>query len=243
MKTKVLTILGYVALVAVLLLMSQCEGGVKLTTVKKDAKHIIALAEDVESEEELKSVEKLARKYEISYERMYNGASALEFKRLTNDALREAGERCEAIDVENKRIEQMRDEMYGSLSDLSAAWRRNTSAKSEDMALIEKNELRIKKIEAKIKQCNKEIQDYADKLIEAGFPEDMLAKLGEMREQVTKYESMVQAVENENRIIRLAYKLQGVDFQAGEPKVEVVEPEVVEPEVEELATEEPESAE
>ena len=61
MKRKIVTILAYTALVAVVLFMSQCEQGVTLTTVKRDAKYINELALRVESEEELKHVEKLAR--------------------------------------------------------------------------------------------------------------------------------------------------------------------------------------
>lgn len=222
MKSRIFAILGYTALVVVVLLLSQCEGGVTLTTVKKDARRIVAMAEVIESEEELKSVEKLARKYEIAYERMYNRASALEFKRLTNDALHEASKVCDAIHAEEERIVAMRNEFHGSLNDLDAAWCRNTESKSEDMALVEKNNARIEEIEAMIEQTNKELQDYAEKLIEAGFPEDMLAEIGKMRESITKYESMIEDVENENRVIILAYKLQGIEFITAEP-VEVVE--------------------
>jgi hypothetical protein len=134
MKREIFTILGYAALVVVVLLMSQCESRVTLTTPKKDAQHIIALAQGVESEEELKSVEKLARKYEIAYERMYNGAKALEFKRLTNDALREASYVCDQIHADNERLCELQATFSGSLADLDGAWSRNTASKEADMA-------------------------------------------------------------------------------------------------------------
>ena len=48
MKRKIFTVLAYTLLVVVVLFMSQCESRVKLTTPKKDAKHIIAMAEAIE---------------------------------------------------------------------------------------------------------------------------------------------------------------------------------------------------
>ena len=139
MKTKILTILAYTALVTVVLFLSQCEGSVTLTTVKKDARHIIELAQQIESEEELKAVEKLARKYEIGYQRMYNGAKALEFKRLTNDALREASSICDQIHEEENRIMEIRTNFTTRLDDLEAAWTHDVTSVEEDVKRIQKN--------------------------------------------------------------------------------------------------------
>ena len=207
MKRNIFAILGYTALVAVVLLMSQCESRVTLTTPKKDAQRIIAMAQGVESEEELKSIEKLARKYEIAYEHMYNGAASLEFKRLTNDALREASQICDDIHAKNDQLKALQDTFSGSLDMLDAAWSHEALTAKEYEEAIKKNELRVKKINAKIKQAEAEIQAYSDKLIEAGYPADMLEELGKMKEEVTKYESMIKVVENESRVLTLAYKL------------------------------------
>ena len=207
MKTKIFTVLGYAALVAVVLLMSQCESRVTLTTPKKDAQRIITMAQGVESEEELKSIEKLARKYEIAYEHMYNGAASLEFKRLTNDALREASQICDDIHAKNDALQALKSEFTGTLDMLDAAWLHEAMTAEEYSEAIKRNELRIKKINVKIKQAEAEIQAYSDKLIEAGYPADMLEELGKMKEEVTKYESMIKVVENESRVLTLNYKL------------------------------------
>lgn len=220
MKREIFTILGYAALVVVVLLMSQCESRVTLTTPKKDAQHIIALAQGVESEEELKSVEKLARKYEIAYERMYNGAKALEFKRLTNDALREASYVCDQIHADNERLCELQATFSGSLADLDGAWSRNTASKDADMATIRENDARIEAIKEKIESAEADILAYSERLIDAGYPADMLEELGKMKETITEYEAQIAAIENESRIIRLAYKLQGVEFIEVEPEVE-----------------------
>lgn len=219
MKREIFTILGYAALVVVVLLMSQCESRVTLTTPKKDAQHIIALAQGVESEEELKSVEKLARKYEIAYERMYNGAKALEFKRLTNDALREASYVCDQIHADNERLCELQATFSGSLADLDGAWSRNTASKEADMATIRENDARIEAIKEKIESAEADILAYSERLIDAGYPADMLEELGKMKEQIAEYESQIAVIENESRIIKLAYKLQGVEF-IPEPEVE-----------------------
>ena len=207
MKRKIFAILGYTALVAVVLLLSQCESRVTLTTPKKDAQRIITMAQGIESEEELKSIEKLARKYEIAYERMYNGAASLEFKRLTNDALREASQICDDIHAKNDQLKALQSAFSGSLDMLDAAWSHEALSAEQYDEAIKKNELRVKKINAKIKQAEAEIQAYSDKLIEAGYPADMLEELGKMKEEVTKYESMIKVVENESRVLTLNYKL------------------------------------
>ena len=233
MKRKIFAILGYTALVAVVLLLSQCESRVTLTTPKKDAQRIIAMAQGVESEEELKSIEKLARKYEIAYEHMYNGAASLEFKRLTNDALREASQICDDIHAKNDAIQALKSEFTGTLDMLDVAWSHEALTAEEYEEAIKKNELRVKKINAKIKQAEAEIQAYSDKLIEAGYPADMLEELGKMKEEVTKYESMIKVVENESRVLTLTYKL-----HSGNASVESAEAE--EPVAdEEPTTEEP----
>lgn len=220
MKREIFTILGYAALVVVVLLMSQCESRVTLTTPKKDAQHIITLAQGVESEEELKSVEKLARKYEIAYERMYNGAKALEFKRLTNDALRKASYVCDQIHADNERLCELQATFSSSLADLDGAWSRNTASKEADMATIRENDARIEAIKEKIESAEADILAYSERLIDAGYPADMLEELGKMKETITEYEAQIAAIENESRIIRLAYKLQGVEFIEVEPEVE-----------------------
>ena len=225
MKTKIFTVLGYAALVAVVLLMSQCESRVTLTTPKKDAQRIITMAQGVESEEELKSIEKLARKYEIAYEHMYNGAASLEFKRLTNDALREASQICDDIHAKNDALQALKSEFTGTLDMLDAAWLHKAMTTEEYSEAIKRNELRIKKINAKIKQAEAEIHAYSDKLIEAGYPADMLDELGKMKEEVTKYESMIKVVENESRVLTLTYKLHSgsasVESAEAEPEAEV----------------------
>ena len=242
MKRKIFAILGYTVLVAVVLLMSQCESSVTLTTPKKDAQRIIALAKGVESEEELKSIEKLARKYEIAYERMYNGAASLEFKRLTNDALREASQLCDEIHAKNDQLNALKSEFAGALDMLDEAWSHEALTAEEYAEAIKKNELRIKKINVKIKQAEAEIQAYSDKLIEAGYPADMLEELGKMKDGVTKYESMIKVVENESRVLTLTYKLHSgnASVENAEPAAEPEEPATDEPATEQQpTTEEP----
>lgn len=240
MKRKILTILAYTALVAVVLLMSQCEQGVTLTTVKRDAQYINELALRVESEEELKHVEKLARKYEIGYKNAYNGAKALEFKRLTNEALREAGYICDDIHAENERIATMRNTLYTSLEDLDAAWSHNISSKENDLAQIESNNARIAEIQAEIEGVVSESDKLYDLIIEKNYPEDLLAQHGALKDKILAFEAQIAKIENDNRIIRLAYKLHNLELEtpAVEEVLEAEETEVVETEMTTETTEE-----
>lgn len=221
MKRKIFTVLAYTLLVVVVLFMSQCESRVKLTTPKKDAKHIIAMAEAIECEDELKNVEKLARKYEITYRQMKGGAAAREFKRLTEDALREASAVCDEIHAEEGRILKMQSDMATKLSELEDAWLRDVTNIEQDKKLIRKNEQRIKKAKQKIAEQRKEIMAYTDKLIEAGYPADMLEKMNQMEEGVKKYEEIIPQIEKENYTIALAYKVRGeVIVEEKKPEVE-----------------------
>lgn len=237
MKRKIVTILAYTLLVAVVLLLSQCERGVTLTTVKRDAQHIIELAQRIESEEELKHVEKLARQYEIGYQRMYNGAKALEFKRLTNEALREASIVCDQIHAEKERKAAMRNTFNNSLEDLEAAWCHNVASKDEDLAKIASNNEQISTIEANIAAVEREVEDLAMRLIEAGYPEAMLAELGALKDKVAAYQSEIENIENSNRIIRLAYKLRNIELEVVAEAEEGIENEVVAETVESIENE------
>lgn len=237
MKRKIVTILAYTLLVVVVLLMSQCEHSVTLTTVKRDARHIIELAERIESEEELKHVEKLARQYEIGYQRMYNGAKALEFKRLTNEALRNAGEVCNQIHAENERIAAMRNTFHSSLEDLDAAWGHDMSSLESDIAAIEQNNEQIGKIEADIESVKRESEKLYDLIIEKSYPEDLLNEHSKLNNKIVEMEAEIGKIEHQNHIIRLAYKLHGVEFpvdESEEPAAEEVAEETTEESTEEV---------
>ena len=216
MKRKIVTILAYTLLVVVVLFMSQCEHSVTLTTVKRDARYIIELAERIESEEELKHVEKLARQYEIGYQRMYNGAKALEFKRLTNEALREAGEVCNQIHAENERIAAMRNTFHSSLEDLDAAWQHDMSSVENDIAAIERNNELIREVENEIERVKRESDELYDLIIEKCYPEDLLTEHSKLNDKIIELQNKILEIEHSNDIIRLAYKLHGVEFPMAE---------------------------
>lgn len=227
MKRKIVTILAYTLLVVVVLFMSQCEHSVTLTTVKRDARHIIELAERIESEEELKHVEKLARQYEIGYQRMYNGAKALEFKRLTNEALREAGEVCNQIHAENERIAAMRNTFHSSLEDLDAAWQHDMSSIENDIAAIERNNELIREVENEIERVKRESDELYDLIIEKCYPEDLLTEHSKLNDKIIELQNKILEIEHSNDIIRLAYKLHGVEFPMAEEAT--IEEQIAEP--------------
>lgn len=227
MKRKIVTILAYTLLVVVVLFMSQCEHSVTLTTVKRDARYIIELAERIESEEELKHVEKLARQYEIGYQRMYNGAKALEFKRLTNEALREAGEVCNQIHAENERIAAMRNTFHSSLEDLDAAWQHDMSSVENDIAAIERNNELIREVENEIERVKRESDELYDLIIEKCYPEDLLTEHSKLNDKIIELQNKILEIEHSNDIIRLAYKLHGVEFPMAEEAT--IEEQIAEP--------------
>ena len=123
MKRLFAKIAAYAVVVILLLLATKCDHGVKITTPQRDAKRIAELAELVESEADLRAVEKLATKYELAYRKSINGAAAMKFKRLAEPALIAAGDRRDAFRETEDYLLAQQTQLNDKLSLLDAAWR------------------------------------------------------------------------------------------------------------------------
>jgi hypothetical protein len=207
-KQKAILATIYTLFVVGLLLGTRCESRVHLTTPEKDAQHLAHLAETVHTEADLREVERLASQYEIAYRKSYSGAKALYFKSLYEPILDEAGERRAAFRAEEDYLSEQQTTLNTTISDLNAAWTVALGDEAEELKKLAENKILIEDMRAELETLVVAKEEYAEKIIEEGYPQEMLNEIGKMEEEILTKESEIAKMEHKNEIIILANKLQ-----------------------------------
>ena len=207
-KQKAILATIYTLFVVGLLLGTRCESRVHLTTPEKDAQHLAHLAETVHTEADLREVERLASQYEIAYRKSYSGAKALYFKSLYEPILDEAGERRAAFRAEEDYLNEQQTTLNAIISDLNAAWTVALGNEAEEFKKLAENKILIEAMRAELELLVVAKEEYAEKIIEEGYPQEMLNEIGKMEEEILTKESEIAKMEHKNEIIILANKLQ-----------------------------------
>ena len=207
-KQKAILATIYTLFVVGLLLGTRCESRVHLTTPEKDAQHLAHLAETVHTEADLREVERLASQYEIAYRKSYSGAKALYFKSLYEPILDEAGERRAAFRAEEDYLNEQQTTLNTTISDLNAAWTVALGDEAEELKKLAENNTLIEAMRAELETLVVAKEEYAEKIIEEGYPQEMLNEIGKMEEEILTKESEIAKMEHKNEIIILANKLQ-----------------------------------
>ncbi len=212
---RFLTISAYIVLVAIVLFASTCESHVTITTPEKDATILKKMASTIRSEADLRDVENLARKYEIAYRNSINVATALEYKRLVEPILVEAGDRRDAIREEEEAKATMLAKFEQNLEDRERAWSMKIGSKSEAQAMLADNNKKIESLKSDIEAMAQRKEDLATEIVEQGYPEALLTELGKLEDEIASIELSIADIEHENSIIILSRKLQyGEDIEA-----------------------------
>ena len=207
-KQKAILATIYTLFVVGLLLGTRCESRVHLTTPEKDAQHLAHLAETVHTEADLREVERLASQYEIAYRKSYSGAKALYFKSLYEPILDEAGERRAAFRAEEDYLSEQQTTLNTTISDLNAAWTVALGDEAEELKKLAENKILIENMRAELELLVVAKEEYAEKIIEEGYPQEMLNEIGKMEEEIMSKEAEIAEMEHKNEIIILANKLQ-----------------------------------
>ena len=207
-KQKAILATIYTLFVVGLLLGTRCESRVHLTTPEKDAQHLAHLAETVHTEADLREVERIASQYEIAYRKSYSGAKALYFKSLYEPILDEAGERRAAFRAEEDYLSEQQTTLNATISDLNAAWTVALGDEAEELKKLAENNTLIEDMRAELETLVVAKEEYAEKIIEEGYPQEMLNEIGKMEEEIMTKESEIAKMEHKNEIIILANKLQ-----------------------------------
>lgn len=207
-KQKAILATIYTLFVVGLLLGTRCESRVHLTTPEKDAQLLAHLAETVHTEADLREVERLASQYEIAYRKSYSGAKALYFKSLYEPILDEAGERRAAFRAEEDYLSEQQTTLNTTISDLNAAWTVALGDEAEELKKLAENKILIEDMRAELELLVVAKEEYAEKIIEEGYPQEMLNEIGKMEEEIMSKEAEIAEMEHKNEIIILANKLQ-----------------------------------
>lgn len=224
-KQKAILATIYTLFVVGLLLGTRCESRIHLTTPEKDAQHLAELAETIHSEADLRKVERLASQYEIAYRKSYNGAKALYFKSLYEPILDEAGARRAAFRAEEDHLHSQEQMLTNTIADLDEAWNIPLGSETEEMAKLTENNATVMAMRAELDKLVAAKEQYAEEIIEAGYPQDMLDKIGVMEADILAKSTEIAEVEHKSEIIILANKLQrGYDLTIFEQPI--VAPEI-----------------
>lgn len=230
MKKTFAKIAAYAVVVILLLLATKCDHGVKITTPQRDAKRIAELAENVESEADLRAVEKLAMQYELAYRKSINGATAMKFKRLAEPALIAAGERRDAFREAEDYLLAQQTQLNDMLDLMDAAWQLTLTTAEEQLSEIDANNNAIAEVEAAIAELTAKKEQLGFEVVDKGYPEELLAEIGKVEDEISANEKRIGKLQRANTVIEYAYKLQqDVDiysFAVTEPATEEAETEV-----------------
>lgn len=207
-KQRVATATLYVVFVVGLLLGTRCEPRIHLTTPEKDAQHLAHLAETVHTEADLRKVERMASQYEIAYRHSYGGAKALYFKSLYEPILDAAGERRAAFRAEEDHLMAEETMLRNTIADLDLAWKMPLGSEAEERQKIRDNEAMVEVKRAELNALIEAKELYAEEIIEEGYPQDMLEKIGVMEADIVAMEAEIRDMEHRNEVIVMANKLQ-----------------------------------
>lgn len=229
MKRLFAKIAAYAVVVILLLLATKCDHGVKITTPQRDAKRIAELAELVESEADLRAVEKLATKYELAYRKSISGAAAMKFKRLAEPALIAAGDRRDAFRETEDYLLAQQTQLNDKLSLLDAAWQLPLTTAEEQLSEIQANNNAIAEMEATLAELTSKKEQLGFEVVDKGYPEELLAEIGKVEDEISANEKRISELQRANTVIEYAYKLQrGADIYSFAVTVECAEEEATE---------------
>lgn len=230
MKKTLAKVAAYAVVVILLLLATKCDHGVKITTPQRDAKRIADLAENVESEADLRAVEKLATQYELAYRNSINGATAMKFKRLAEPALIAAGERRDAFREAEDYLLAQQTQLYDKLDLMDAAWQLTLTTAEEQLTEIDANNESIDEVKLTVAELIAKKEQLGFEVVDKGYPEDLLAEIGKVEDEISANEKRITELQRSNAIIEYAYKLQqGVDiYSLAAPETTTIEEVVLE---------------
>lgn len=229
MKTNIKSIIPALAAVAAgVALCTACGSEVKITKPSIDAQIIIDRSRTVETEAELRELERLANEYELAYRRHINGAAAERFKELTADVLADAANVMQRYQQQQQTDQELRAEIDDKLAFLDRAWRLELTTPEQDSRKLEQIAAEAAEAESQLAALAAERTRITEALDAVGYDDDdadeLLERYGNQMDEVDRRYAEVTAdleeIMTRVSLYRLAYKL-----QRGEVFSPVTEPE------------------
>lgn len=206
----------FMAAIAVVLFSTACGSGVKITKPSIDAQIIIDRSGVVETEAELRDLERLANEYELAYRRHIGGAAAERFKALTADVLTDAARNMQEYQQQQENDRGLCESMDRKLDRLEEAWRLELTTPDEDRRKMADITAEAAEIERRLEELDAERNRITEALDAVGYDDDdadeLLERYGnrldDLDRRYAETESALAETISRVNIYRLAYKLQ-----------------------------------
>jgi len=206
---------------AVAVLCAACGSDVKITKPSVDAQIIIDRGRNVETEAELRDLERLANEYEIAYRQRINGAAAERFKELTADVLTDAARNMQEYQQRQEDDQALRRTIDDKLDVLDKAWSLSLTTPEQDRQKLEQTARRVEDLDRELAEIASERRRVTEALDAIGYDDEnadeLLERYGNELDALDRRQADVEAALNEAlgevALYRLAYKLQrGEEF-------------------------------
>lgn len=193
-----------------------CGSEVKITKPSVDAQIIIERGRNVETEAELRDLERLANQYELAYRQSINGAAAERFKALTADVLNDAALNMQEYQQQQQADRALRQSIDDKLAVLDQAWSLELTTQEQDRRKLEEVARKADELNGELARLSAEYIRVTEALDAVGYDDDdadeKLERYGNELDTIELRRAEVAATLDEtmNRvaIYRLAYKLQ-----------------------------------
>ncbi len=236
---RFMVVLSYTMVVAVILLLAQCEGPTKITNPYKDAQRVKEAAEGVYNEPTMRYVDAMFNEIYIAYQKHIDGATAIQFYKLAEPIVEEAGARLDAIKKQQDELAAMEQTLDTMLSNLEKTWNVSTDTADADRTLIEENRKRVDELKAEYESVKALSEEAGAMIWEYWSDQDgeefkrYTKQQQESEARMVEIEKEIADIELQNTILELAYAKQGVELFPAvaeeSANVEVVSADVAEP--------------
>ena len=207
--------LVYVCVSFFLLILVQCNqnqdiqsDSIVLTTPEKDAQIIVSKVPLVRTEEDLRNLEILSYEYEKAYEEKFDGATALYFRSLVEQALIEAAERRDQFREEEDYLAEQESLYSQHLDDIDKAWNLNLQSLGGIGATIRNNDEQIAVYNYRIEILTEQKSYLADMVVKSNYAESTLEEWDVVNQRIEILKDSIMMIDHDTRIIKLAYRLQ-----------------------------------
>jgi hypothetical protein len=205
-KNKKLKFIYLVITVLLCYLPSMCNH-VKITTPSQDAYKLQQMAQCIESEEELRSLEVLCNEMENAYRNSYDGAMAIKFRLMTGSAIEEAGARREAFRTMEDAEKRAEIAFEALMADLDAAWQIEIASEEEAYKAYDKLAQACVDTHMAMRATMMDLNIASNITIENNYAQEYMDNEKAIKREIASLEKELAECNAEAKHYNLAYRL------------------------------------
>ena len=179
----------------------------KITTPSRDAYYLYELAQGVETEAELRSLEHTYHEMELAYRQRYNGATAIKFRLMTQHIIKEAWARRDSFRTMEDAEANAEVALTTTLDDLDAAWQIDVPSKEKAYKTYISILDDVVSTHMKMRKNITKSIEYYKEVADADYPEDMLATHKAIDDDTKSLAESLAEYHIQVRQYNIAYKL------------------------------------